>query len=85
MSAYEAANWTQAIDLLEQVVAAVMARFGRLDILINNAAKQIWVSLLKTREDGWDKIFDVNVEISINRLTSTSRKTKNQSLISFHG
>lgn len=47
---------------VKNMVTHVIDTFGTVDILINNAAKQIWVSLLKTREDGWDKIFDVNVK-----------------------
>lgn len=47
---------------VKEMVAKVTRAFGTIDILINNAAKQVWASLLKTREEGWNKIFDVNVK-----------------------
>ena len=47
---------------VEEMVAKVVETFGTVDILINNAAKQIWSPLTKMREDGWDKIFNINVK-----------------------
>jgi len=47
---------------VEKMVAEVVDSFGTVDILINNAARQIWGPLLKTKEDGWDSIFDINVK-----------------------
>ena len=37
-----------------------MTQFGRIDILVNNAARSFLRPLLELREDGWDKIFDTN-------------------------
>jgi len=37
-------------------------RFGSTDILVNNPAKSYMVNLLELREDGWDKVFNVNVK-----------------------
>jgi len=49
-------------EQLEKMVAAVLQAFGRIDILINNAARSFLRSLLDLREDGWDKIFNTNVK-----------------------
>jgi len=44
------------------VVTDVTVKFGRIDILVNNAARSFLRPLLKLREDGWDKVFDTNVK-----------------------
>lgn len=49
--------------VVEEIVAETMARFGRVDVLINNAgythANQ---SLLTVTEDDFDRVFEVNVK-----------------------
>lgn len=52
---------TQSAQIDELVEATVKA-FGRLDILVNNAARSFLRPLLDLREDGFDKIFDTNVK-----------------------
>jgi NAD(P)-dependent dehydrogenase (short-subunit alcohol dehydrogenase family) len=47
---------------IEQLVARTVDAFGRIDILVNNAARSFLRSLLDLREDGWDKVFDTNVK-----------------------
>ncbi len=47
---------------IEQLVATAVDTFGRLDILVNNAAKSYMVPLMDLREDGWDKVFDTNLK-----------------------
>ncbi|HWO43826.1 MAG TPA: SDR family oxidoreductase [Candidatus Eisenbacteria bacterium] len=52
-------------DEVRKMVAAVGDRFGRLDLLINNAGVTRWVDLsnLEGLTDGvWDEILDVNVK-----------------------
>ncbi len=49
-------------EQVEALVTATMETFGRLDILINNAARSFLRPLLELREDGFDKIFDTNVK-----------------------
>jgi 2-deoxy-D-gluconate 3-dehydrogenase len=47
----------------EQITALVemtVKTYGRVDILVNNAARSFLRPLMDLREDGWDKIFDVN-------------------------
>jgi NAD(P)-dependent dehydrogenase (short-subunit alcohol dehydrogenase family) len=61
----EAAWRVTDVSLNEQVEALVKATvetFGRLDLLINNAARSFLRPLLELREDGFDKIFDTNVK-----------------------
>jgi NAD(P)-dependent dehydrogenase (short-subunit alcohol dehydrogenase family) len=55
----------QPTDLMlsEQIgalVEAAMKAYGRIDILVNNAARSFMRPLMDLREDGWDKIFGVN-------------------------
>ncbi len=52
-------------DLMESeqinaLVEATMKAYSRVDILINNAARSFLRPLMDLREDGWDKIFNVN-------------------------
>lgn len=47
---------------LESLCAKTIETFGRIDILVNNAARSFMRSLMELREDGWDKVFNVNVK-----------------------
>jgi len=47
-------------DQINALVEAAMKAYGRIDILINNAARSFMRPLMDLREDGWDKIFGVN-------------------------
>jgi NAD(P)-dependent dehydrogenase (short-subunit alcohol dehydrogenase family) len=49
-------------EQLETLVDTTVREFGRIDILVNNAARSFLRSLLDLREDGWDKVFDTNVK-----------------------
>jgi NAD(P)-dependent dehydrogenase (short-subunit alcohol dehydrogenase family) len=49
-------------DQLENLVDAAVKEFGRVDILVNNAARCFLRGLLDLREDGWDKCFNTNVK-----------------------
>ncbi len=49
-------------DQIEALVEATITAFGRIDILVNNAARSFLRPLLDLREDGFDKIFDTNVK-----------------------
>lgn len=56
----------QAFDLLDEaaVVAsmqAIRARFGRLDILLNNAGICLWGGLLESTLDDWRRTLDTNL------------------------
>lgn len=49
-------------EQLENLVDVTVKEFGRIDILVNNAARSFLHSLLDLREDGWDKVFNTNVK-----------------------
>lgn len=43
-------------------VAATVKAFGRLDVLVNNAAVQVLAKLVETSEEGWDLVHNVNLK-----------------------
>jgi NAD(P)-dependent dehydrogenase (short-subunit alcohol dehydrogenase family) len=47
-------------EQIDALVKAAVGAYGRIDILINNAARSFMRPLMELREDGWDKIFGVN-------------------------
>jgi 2-deoxy-D-gluconate 3-dehydrogenase len=47
---------------VEAVVHAVVARFGRLDVLVNNAGIFRAHSVLELPEEGWDEVLDSNLK-----------------------
>ncbi|HOJ52044.1 MAG TPA: glucose 1-dehydrogenase [Syntrophales bacterium] len=49
-------------EQLEELVQETIKVFGRIDILVNNAARSFLRSLMDLREDGWDKVFNTNVK-----------------------
>jgi 2-deoxy-D-gluconate 3-dehydrogenase len=49
-------------DQITALVDATVGTFGRIDILVNNAARSFLRPLMDLREDGFDKIFDTNVK-----------------------
>ena len=50
-------------DQIEALVKATAEAFGgRIDILVNNAARSFFRPLMDLREDGFDKIFNTNVK-----------------------
>jgi glucose 1-dehydrogenase len=55
------ADVSQPADLHKLVDAAV-ARFGRLDIMVNNAGIETRTSVLNTTEDQYDRVLDINLK-----------------------
>lgn len=47
---------------VENLVSAVIERFGRIDILINNAGITRDNLLIRMKEDDWDKVIDTNLK-----------------------
>src|SRR5437762_4375610 len=48
---------SQVTAMFEKVIAA----FGRLDLLVNNAGVQTWKALLEVTEEEWDLVVDTNL------------------------
>jgi NAD(P)-dependent dehydrogenase (short-subunit alcohol dehydrogenase family) len=47
---------------VEKMVTAAVDSYGRLDILVNDAAVQIMAKLVDTTEEAWDRIHSVNLK-----------------------
>ncbi len=47
---------------VDAVIDKTVRSFGTVDILVNNAGVDSFFPLMKLREEGWDKIMDVNVK-----------------------
>lgn len=47
-------------ESISKIVDATLGAYGRIDILVNNAARSFMRPLMDLREDGYDKIFGVN-------------------------
>lgn len=65
------ANGSEAIGMnvsvtdreqIEQMIQATVEKFGKLDIVVNNAGITADSQLLKMTEDQWDKVIDVNLK-----------------------
>jgi len=55
------ADVSQVADL-ERVIAACVQKFGRLDIMVNNAGIETRTSLLETTEAQYEKVLEVNLK-----------------------
>jgi NAD(P)-dependent dehydrogenase (short-subunit alcohol dehydrogenase family) len=47
---------------VQRMVDEVVTRFGRLDILVNNAATQTWTPFLEVTESEWDRVIRTNLK-----------------------
>lgn len=47
---------------VENMVAKTLEKFGTIDILVNNAAINVMRPLVELREDGWDKVMNVDLK-----------------------
>jgi 3-oxoacyl-[acyl-carrier protein] reductase len=55
------ADVSRSVDV-ETLVAATIERYGRIDILVNDAGVMIAKGLLETSEEDWDLTIDVNLK-----------------------
>lgn len=46
---------------VNDMVKAVIAHYGRIDVLVNNAGIALWKLAMDTTIEEWDRLFDVNV------------------------
>jgi len=72
----EAISYKADISKLEEVnrmVEETNKRFGRIDILINNAGLNIDKYLMIMNEEEWDKVIDVNLKGTFNCSKAVSR------------
>ncbi len=47
---------------VESLVAGTLDRFGRIDVLVNNAGIMVAEDLAHTTEDDWDRTIDINLK-----------------------
>jgi NAD(P)-dependent dehydrogenase (short-subunit alcohol dehydrogenase family) len=50
-----------SVDAVRRLVADVVGRFGRIDVLVNNAAIAGWAPALEMDEDLWDRVMATNL------------------------
>ena len=63
---------------ISDLVTATKEKYGRIDILVNNSARSFMRSLMEVREDGYDKIFDVNVKAAFLLSRETAKVMMDQ-------
>jgi NAD(P)-dependent dehydrogenase (short-subunit alcohol dehydrogenase family) len=49
------------LDDVRRLVDATVARFGRIDVIVNNAATAVTMPLGSLTTDAWNKVYDVNL------------------------
>ncbi len=62
---------------VDAMFEAVLARFGRLDVMVNNAGVQTWKPLLDLTEAEWDKVIDTNLKGAFLCTQQAGRAMKN--------
>jgi len=65
-------------EQIDRLVEETVKAYGRIDILVNNAARSFLRSLMDLREDGWDKIFDTNCRGTFLLSRAVARKMMEQ-------
>jgi NAD(P)-dependent dehydrogenase (short-subunit alcohol dehydrogenase family) len=60
------------------MVQSAVDRFGRLDVLVNNAGVQTWKALLEVTENEWDLVIDTNLKGCFLCTQAAARHMKTQ-------
>ncbi len=60
-AAFEETDVSCAEDI-DGLITRAVSRFGRIDIMVNNAAIGVGKPLLETTEEEWDRVIDVNMK-----------------------
>jgi NAD(P)-dependent dehydrogenase (short-subunit alcohol dehydrogenase family) len=63
---------------VNNMIEAVVGRFGRLDLLVNNAGIQTWAPLLDVTEKEWDDVVDTNLKGCFLCTQAAARHMKDQ-------
>src|ERR1044071_4875005 len=70
----DASDYAQA----EKLINDVIADFGSLDILINNAGITMDNLLLRLNEESWDKVINVNLKSCFNTVKAVTKQMMKQ-------
>jgi 3-oxoacyl-[acyl-carrier protein] reductase len=70
----DASNFAEA----EKLINSVIADFGSLDILINNAGITMDNLLLRLNEEAWDKVINVNLKSCFNTVKAVAKQMMKQ-------
>jgi 3-oxoacyl-[acyl-carrier protein] reductase len=70
----DASDYAQA----DKLIADVIADFGSLDILINNAGITMDNLLLRLNEESWDKVINVNLKSCFNTVKAVTKQMMKQ-------
>ncbi|RSK28367.1 3-oxoacyl-ACP reductase FabG [Bacillus sp. HMF5848] len=65
-------------EQVDNMIANTVAKFGRVDIVINNAGITADAQLLKMEESQWDRVIDVNLKGVFNVGQAAARQMKEQ-------
>jgi NAD(P)-dependent dehydrogenase (short-subunit alcohol dehydrogenase family) len=60
-AAFSLADVSKAGDI-QKAVESTVERYGKLNVLVNNAAVQVLAKLVDTSEEDWDKVHSVNLK-----------------------
>ena len=63
----------------DEIVDAALAQFGRLDILVNNAAVFVWKDFLELAADDWDRTLATNLSAPFHLTRAAGRVMSDQS------
>ena len=57
----------------EEMTKAAVEKYGKIDILVNNAGITRDALLMKMKEEGWDRVLDINLKGTFNCMQAVSK------------